>query len=95
MILSGETKYYAVIGQGRTIENPSGLVRRRPTVDGIVDESIRRDLTWGRTDVFHQIEHGEELGLPELAEISEHDAEELIARFRRRWGGQRSSHADG
>ena len=77
--MGGETKYYAVVGQGRTIDNPSGLVRRRTTAEGIVDESIRRDLTWGHTDVFEQIERGEELGLPELAEISEAQAHALVS----------------
>lgn len=85
--MSGETKYYAVIGQGRTIDNPSGLVRRRATAEGLVDESIRRDLTWGRTDVFQQIERGEELGLPELTELSEPQANDLIERFRTKWDG--------
>jgi hypothetical protein len=83
--VSGETKHYAVIGQGRTIDDPSGLVRRRTTTEGPVDESIRRDLTWGHTDVFQQIERGEELGLPELTEISEPQANDLIERFRTKW----------
>lgn len=84
-MMSGETRYFAVIGQGRTIDNPSGLVRRRPTLDGLVDESIHRDMTWGPTDVFEQLERGEELGLPELTEITEPQATELIERFREKW----------
>ena len=84
--MSGETKYYAVIDDDRTPDNPSGLVRRRPTAEGLVDESIRRDLTWGFTNVFLQIERGEELGLPELIEISEAQADDLVERFRTKWG---------
>jgi hypothetical protein len=87
-MMSGETRYFAVIGQGRTIDNPSGLVRRRPTPEGLTDESIRRDLTWGPTDVFEQIERGEELGLPELTEITEPQANDLIERFREKWSGE-------
>lgn len=83
--MSGETTYYAVIGQGRTITDPSGLVRRRATAEGTVDESIQRDLTWRSTDVFEQIERGEEVGLPELSEITEPQANDLIERFRVKW----------
>lgn len=83
--MSGATKYYAVVGRGRTIEDPSGPVRRRTTAHGQVGESIRRDLTWSPTDVFRQIDRGEELGLPELTEISEPHANDLIERFRTKW----------
>jgi hypothetical protein len=77
--------YYAVIGQGRTIENPSGVARRRHTAEGPVDESINRGLVWVFTDAIYQQERGENFG-PELVEISAGEAEELIARFRERWG---------
>ncbi|MEV0406478.1 hypothetical protein [Actinoallomurus sp. NPDC050550] len=95
LMLSSETKYFAVIGRGRTIDDPSGLVRQRPTAEGVADESIRRDLTWGPTDVFQQAERGEEPGLPELAEISEPEADGLIERFRRKWSGDEASPAVG
>lgn len=78
--------YYAVVGANRTIDNPSGLVRRRQAADGPVDESLARDLSWRFTDAIYQQERGENFG-PDLVEISEDEARALIDRFRERWQG--------
>jgi uncharacterized alpha-E superfamily protein len=78
--------YYAVVGESRTVENPSGLVRRRHASAGPVDESLTRDLSWTFTDAIYQLERGENFG-PELVEISEDEAEGLIERFREKWEG--------
>ena len=78
--------YYAVVGENRSIGNPSGLVRRRHAAAGPVDESFARDLSWSFTDAIYQLERGENFG-PELVEISEDEANVLIGRFRERWGG--------
>jgi hypothetical protein len=82
--LTEDTTYYAVIGTGRTTANPSGLVRRRLTAEGPVDESIARDFSWRFTDAIYQHERGENFG-PELVEISEDEADALIERFREKW----------
>jgi hypothetical protein len=79
-----EVTYYAVVGPGRTVDNPSGLARRTLTAAGRVDESISRGLTWERSSEIYQWERGENFG-PELVEIGAGEAEELIARFRERW----------
>ncbi len=78
--------YYAVVGDNRTIGNPSGLVRRRHAASGPVDESLTRDLSWSFTDAIYQLERAENFG-PELVEISEDEADVLVGRFRERWGG--------
>ena len=77
-------EHYAIIGSGRTITNPSGLARRRFTPTGRVDESLQRDLSWRPTSAITQWEYGNLPG--ELAAISEADANELIERFREKWG---------
>jgi hypothetical protein len=82
--LSEDIIYYAVVGTGRTITDPSGLVRRRHTAEGPIDESIARDFSWRFTDAIYQNERGENFG-PDLVEISEEDAEALIERFRQKW----------
>jgi len=82
--LPEEIAYYAVIGTGRTVTNPSGLIRRRYTAEGTSDESLSRDLSWKVTDAIYQEERGENFG-PELVEISAGEAEALIERFRRKW----------
>ena len=79
-------EHYAIIGVGRTEDNPSGLARRRFTTAGRVDESFQRDLEWHPTSAITQWEYG---NLPGgLVEISEAAAAELIERFRERWGGE-------
>jgi hypothetical protein len=80
-------KYYAVVPEHRTIGNPSGLARRRFFEGEPVDESLRRDFSWGFTDAIYQAERGENLG-PELVEVSEEEANRIIERFRAKWVGQ-------
>jgi hypothetical protein len=77
-------KYYAVLSDGRSPDNPSGLARRTFTPDGRLDESLRRDLTWARSAEIYQWERGENFG-PDLVEISADEAARLVERFRRRW----------
>ena len=77
-------EHYAIIGIGRTMANPSGLARRRFTPSGRIDESLQRDLSWRPTSSITQWEYGNLSG--ELAVISEAEAEELVERFREKWG---------
>lgn len=78
--------YYAVVGANRTIDNPSGLVRRRHAASGPVDESLNRDLSWIFTDAIYQRERGENFG-PDLVKINADEANVLIERFREKWEG--------
>jgi hypothetical protein len=84
-----DTKYYAVVGSGRTIENPSGLVRRRTSAGGRIDEALQRDLKWIPSSAIVEWEYGD-VGA-ELVEISETEAEGLIERFGDKWGAQQGS----
>ncbi len=79
-------EYYAIIGVGRSGDNPSGLARRRFTAEGRVDETFQRDLQWHQTSAITQWEYGNLPG--ELMKISLADAEELTERFREKWGGE-------
>jgi hypothetical protein len=76
--------YYAIIGVGRTEANPSGLARRRYTSEARMDEALQRNMSWEPTSAITQWEYGNLPGT--LRKISEQEAEELIARFRERWG---------
>jgi hypothetical protein len=80
-----EIRYYAIVGRGRTVSDPSGLARRSLADNKVVDESLRRDMTWGHTSAIVEWDRGEEL-TRDLIEISPAQAEELIARFREKWG---------
>jgi hypothetical protein len=80
-------RYYAIVGRGRSPDNPSGLARRRNVGDNLIDESLRRDMSWGDTTAIAEWDRGEELSR-DLVEISEADAAQLIERFREKWGAQ-------
>ena len=80
--------YYAIVGRGRTLDSPSGLARRRIVGGTPVDESLRRDMSWGDSSAIAEWDRGEELSR-DLVEISEADAERLIERFREKWGAQK------
>jgi hypothetical protein len=80
-------RYYAIVGRGRAPDNPSGLARRRSVDDDLIDESLRRDMSWGHTTAIAEWDRGEELAR-DLVELSEADAEQLIERFREKWGAQ-------
>ena len=45
-----EAQYYAIIGRGDAPSDPSGLARRIKDGDETVDQSLRRDLSWGAYD---------------------------------------------
>ena len=77
--------YYAVVGAGRSVANPSGLVAQTLTRGGArVDESL--------TPRFHLGSYNSHLPMgawgnfgPELVEIGAQEAEALIERFREKW----------
>jgi len=51
-----------------------------------MDESLRQDLTWGQTSAI--VEAKRDAMDFSLVEISELEAEQLIERFREKWGKQ-------
>ena len=85
--MADQVRYFAIVGRGRASDNPSGLARRRSIGDNLIDESLRRDMSWGDTTAIAEWDRGEELSR-DLVEISEADAAQLIERFREKWGAQ-------
>ena len=83
MNMAEEMEYYAVVGSGRTAQDPSGLVRRRASSEGRVDEALQRNLTWAPSSAIVEWEYGD-VGA-ELVKISDADAQTLIERFREKW----------
>jgi hypothetical protein len=82
--------YYAVVGNGRTVEEPYGLVRRLSFDDGgSSDEGLRKDLSWKFTPAIAEWEHGD--FAYDLVEVSHAQASKIIEYFRQKWGpfGQR------
>jgi hypothetical protein len=79
-----ETQYYAIIGRGDAPSDPSGLARRIKDGNETVDQSLRRDLSWGPTTAIAEWDYGEDL-IQDLKKISEQEAGELVERFREKW----------
>ena len=82
--MAENVKYFAVLSNGRSLDNPAGLARRTLTPEGRLDESLRRDLTWVRSSEIYQWERGENFG-PDLIEIRADEAAALVEWFRQRW----------
>jgi hypothetical protein len=77
--------YYAIIDDFATRAKPVGVARRRLLSDGgIRDEALGRDLTWHLSPVIVEWKRAE--SSDDLVEISEEEADRIIARFRERWG---------
>jgi hypothetical protein len=83
-MMAEQTVYYAITGVGQNPAEPAGLVRRRFTEKGRLDEALRSDMTWQRDSAIIEWEYGNLVG--ELVEISEAEAQALIERFRETWG---------
>jgi hypothetical protein len=81
--------YFAIVGGNRTIDNPSGLVRRLEHDDGPEDESLRKDFSWKLTPVIVEWERGD-FG-DELVEVSHEQASKITEYFRERWGSSGGS----
>lgn len=75
--------YYAITGVGQNPSEPSGLVRRRFTEKGRLDEALHGDMTWQRDTAIIESEYGNMVG--KLVQITEAEANELIEQFRERW----------
>ena len=85
--MTNQVRYYAIVGRGRTLDSPSGLARRRNVDGNLIDESLRRDMSWGHTTAISEWDRGEEL-TRDLVEVSEVEAEALVERFREKWGAE-------
>jgi len=76
--------YYAIIGGGRTVADPYGLVRRLEHDDGPEDEGLRRELSWSFTPIIVEWKHGD--FDDDLVEVSHAQASKIIEYFREKWG---------
>ena len=78
------TVYYAMLVGDRTIQQPSGLARRRYLDnDGIRDEALTRDFTWIHNPGLAGWERGDLT--TNYVEVSKEEAERIIEGFRARW----------
>jgi hypothetical protein len=83
--MAEQVKYYAIIDHRASREEPAGLARRRPVEGGgFRDEVLARDLTWQFTGVIVEWKRAE--STDDLVEVTEDEANQIVERFRARWG---------
>jgi hypothetical protein len=81
--VSQEVQYYALVTTGPGGYGSSGLGRRTFELDGPVDETLQRDLTWAPDSAIVEWEYGDLSA--EVIKISAEDAARLEETFRTRW----------
>lgn len=73
--------YYAIIDELSTRSNPAGVLRRTYSKDGgRRDEAFTRNLVWKQSYSLAAAERGDLQN--EFVEISEEEAERIVARIR-------------
>ena len=83
--MPNEINYYAVVGPGRSISDPSGLARRTLHAEGRLDESLTPGSHLGYEAPRSINGSGAKNFGPDLVEIGAQEAEALIERFREKW----------
>jgi hypothetical protein len=73
--------YYAIVDRFHSRERPSGVIRRLHHGAGDEDQAFTRALRWEGTDTLLSYEHGNMDN--ELYEITEKEADEIVAWIRR------------
>lgn len=77
------TTYYALLRTGRTVQDPSGILRRTHVVPAPIDEAFGRDRAWHPTPsismhFMNQLDW-------DLEEIDEVTAMAVLERWTRKW----------
>jgi hypothetical protein len=75
-----EIIYYAIIDDFSSLEHPAGVLRRVKHDDGERDETFGTDLTWARSALLYEHEHGDLEN--KFVPISLAEAERIVARIR-------------
>ena len=82
--------YYAIVDDLSSRERPAGVLRRIYfEVGGRRDEAFSQDLIWERTSLLVSAERGDLQN--EFIEITEDEANQIVARIRARATGAGSS----
>lgn len=77
--------YYAMLLEGDTRLEPSGIARRATSRDNALrDEVLTREGAWSPTPLIAGWQRGDSTF--DFVEVSEAEAERVIERLRERWG---------
>jgi hypothetical protein len=78
--MATKVTYYAIVDDLSSREKPAGVLRRIEHEDGEHDEAFTRSLEWKRSGSLYSYERGN--ADAEFYEISEDEANEIVARIR-------------
>jgi hypothetical protein len=78
--MSQEITYYAIVNEFSSTERPGGVLRRIVDDHGQNDEVFTRNLAWAESALLYSAERGNLDN--RFFEISEEEAERIIARIR-------------
>ncbi len=78
--------YYAIVDEMSSRDKPAGVLRRIVHEGGERDEAFTRSLQWKRSASLYSYERGN--GDAEFYEISEDEANGIVARIRRSVTGE-------
>lgn len=84
--MAAKVTYYAIVDDLSSREKPAGVLRRIEHEDGEHDEAFTRSLEWKRSASLYSYERGN--ADAEFYEISEDEANEIVARIRRQVTGE-------
>lgn len=73
--------YYAIVNEFSSRERPGGVIRRIVDDEGRDDQGYTRNLKWEHSGTLYSWERGD--GDNQLYEITEAEADEIVARIRR------------
>ena len=79
--MAEEVSYYAIVNDFSSHEEPGGVLRRIKHDGGERDETFGIDLTWARSQLFYEHEHGDLEN--KFVQISAEEADRIVARIRR------------
>jgi hypothetical protein len=82
--MADQVEYYAITRGAAATDQASGLIRRRLTPGGRVDESLRRDGSWRPSSALFEWEMGD-VSPRRISAVTEAEAGRLTARLRDQW----------
>jgi hypothetical protein len=85
--MSNKITFYAILGQGATVDRPLGLLRRLEYDNGWEDEGLNRDMSWRRTPLIIEQENGSTD--EDLVEVSHEQASKIVRYFREKFAQER------
>ena len=85
--MSNKITFYAILGQGATVDRPQGLLRRLEYDNGWEDEGLHRDMSWRRTSLIIEQENGSTD--EDLVVVSHEQASKIVRYFREKFAQER------